>query len=52
MSAAAIIQKAREDGLSLAVTERDTIKVLIFALPASSSLCPRDKRRRCHDPSR
>ena len=28
MSAAAIIQKAREDGLSLAVTERDTIKVI------------------------
>src|ERR1700730_494263 len=28
MSAAAIIQKAREDGLSLVVTERDTIKVI------------------------
>jgi hypothetical protein len=28
MSAAAIIQKAREDGLSLAVTDRDTIKVI------------------------
>jgi hypothetical protein len=28
MSAAAIIQKAREEGLSLVVTERDTIKVI------------------------
>jgi hypothetical protein len=28
MSAATIIQKARDDGLSLAVTERDTIKVI------------------------